>query len=314
MTTAGAKRETLLDPDVLNKLRERSAIKASALILSAWGMIFASIYVVTTMPVLWLQIALVPFTIAVIGSRQLGLAILMHDGAHGGLAKSGRLNLWLSQWLCAYPIFTETVAYRKYHLKHHAYAQTKQDPDLILSAPFPVTASSLRRKMLRDLTGRTGLKQRTAQFSAALGPNTLPTVARVQHFWKQLGRSVLVNTTLAVALTLAFGWWAYPLFWLLPLLTWQQLVTRIRNIAEHALLDVGGNPLQVARTTYAGFVARLFFAPYWVNYHAEHHIFISVPCYNLRRLHRELRKNGMLDRLIVSSGYLSVLKAAVARS
>jgi hypothetical protein len=27
------------------------------------------------------------------------------------------------------------------------------------------------------------------------------------------------------------GWWAYPLLWLLPLLTWMMVITRIRKIA-----------------------------------------------------------------------------------
>jgi fatty acid desaturase len=313
MTTTKMKREMLIEPAILKRLRERSAIKAIALIVSAWGMIFGSILIVAMVPWLWLQITLTPLAIAIIGSRQLGLAIMMHDGAHGSLAKSGRLNLWLSQWLCAYPIFAETVAYRKYHLKHHAYAQTPQDPDLILSAPFPVSKDNMRRKMLRDLTGQTGLKQRRAQLHAAMGPKTLSLSRRIRHFGSQLGRQMLVNFVLAEALSASVGWWAYPLFWLLPLLTWQQFVTRIRNIAEHALLDVDGDPLQVARTTNAGLIARLMLAPFWVNYHAEHHIFISVPCYNLPRLHRELRKNGVLDRLITSPGYLTVLKAAAAR-
>jgi fatty acid desaturase len=124
MTTTKIKREMLIEPAILKRLCERSAIKAIALIASVWGMIFGSILMIAIMPSLWLQVALAPLAIAIIGSRQLGLAILMHDGAHGSLAKSGRLNLWLSQWLCAYPIFAETVTYRKYHLKHHVVGRT----------------------------------------------------------------------------------------------------------------------------------------------------------------------------------------------
>jgi fatty acid desaturase len=313
MTNTKLNRSMLIEPAILKKLRERSTVKAIALIATAWGIIFASILVIAMIPWLWLQIALAPLAIAVIGSRQLGLSILMHDGAHGSLAKSPQLNLWLSQWLCAYPVFAETVAYREYHMKHHVYAQTKRDPDLSLSAPFPISKASMCRKILRDLTGQTGFKQRAMQLRQAMGPNTMMLPQRIQHFGSQLGRQMFVNCVLAIVHTFLVGWWAYPLFWLLPLLTWQQLVTRIRNIAEHALLDVDGDPLQVARTTHAGFVARLFFAPFWVNYHAEHHIFISVPCYNLPRLHSELRKNGMLDRLIISPGYMTVLRAAAAK-
>ena len=61
--------------------------------------------------------------VILIGSRQLGLAILMHDGAHGCLSRDPARNMALSQWLCAYPVFAETAAYRRYHLAHHARTQ-----------------------------------------------------------------------------------------------------------------------------------------------------------------------------------------------
>src|SRR6266481_8073617 len=114
-----------------------------------------------------------PFTfllaVAIIGSRQLGLSILMHDGAHGLLANGAKLSMALSQWLCAYPVFAETQAYRRYHLQHHARTQQDDDPDLILSAPFPITRPSYRRKFWRDISGQTGYAQRKAQFINALG-------------------------------------------------------------------------------------------------------------------------------------------------
>ena len=41
-----------------------------------------------------------------------------------------KTNLTLSQWFCAYPVFAETRAYRRYHLQHHARTQQEDDPDL----------------------------------------------------------------------------------------------------------------------------------------------------------------------------------------
>src|SRR5262249_40201405 len=125
--------------------------------------------------------------LVLIGSRQLGLAVLMHEGAHGCFSRSQKLNMWLSQWLCAYPIFADTRAYRRYHLQHHAHTQQEDDPDLILSAPFPITSASYRRKFWRDLTGQTGYAQRKAQFRAALGDPSLTLRRRAQHFWSKLG-------------------------------------------------------------------------------------------------------------------------------
>lgn len=66
-----------------------------------------------------------PFTflvgVMVIGGRQLGLAILMHDAAHGLLFADRRLNDWFGSWLCALPVFTILALYRPYHLQHHRF-------------------------------------------------------------------------------------------------------------------------------------------------------------------------------------------------
>ena len=94
----------------------------------------------------------------IIGSRQLGLAILMHDAAHRALFGKQSLNDYLGFWVCGCPILADLYSYRRYHLLHHKYAQTEQDPDKTLSKPFSVTRVSLFRKFLRDFTGQTGIK------------------------------------------------------------------------------------------------------------------------------------------------------------
>lgn len=66
---------------------------------------------------------LIPISVMIIGTRQLGLAILMHEAAHGGLSTNVRLNDALGHWLCAVPIGASLTAYRPYHLSHHRFAQ-----------------------------------------------------------------------------------------------------------------------------------------------------------------------------------------------
>ena len=115
------------------------------------------------------------------------------------------------------------------------------------------------------------------------------------------------------ALTAAGVWWAYPLLWLLPLLTWQMVITRIRNIAEHAVVPDSSDPLRNTRTTRAGFLERLFIAPYYVNYHLEHHLLFYVPCYNLPRVHKILSRSEHAGRMEVQPNYLAVLRLATAK-
>jgi fatty acid desaturase len=294
-----------LPRDQIRALAERSTLWGVGMVLHCWLVIAAAMALVAWLP----NPLTILLAIAVIGSRQLGLAILTHEGAHGGLAKDWELNLWLSQWLCAYPVFTETLSYRRYHLTHHRLTQTKDDPDLSLSAAFPTTRASLKRKVIRDLTGQTGFKQRRAQFKAALGKPGMPFGDRVRLFSAKLGRPLLVNALLAAGLAALGYWWLYPLLWIVPLLTWHMLVTRIRNIAEHALV-ADADAWKVARTTRANWLARAFLAPYYVNYHAEHHLMLYVPCYRLPKMHRILDAAGLKSKLEWAPDYRTVLSMA----
>ena len=227
-------RELLTEAQIA-EVRERSPWRGIGMIAHAWAVILGAM----ALAILWPNPLTVLLAIIVIGSRQLGLAILMHDGAHGAFVRNERLNLALSQWLCAYPILAETRAYRRYHLKHHAHTQTEKDPDLVLSAPFPVTRASYRRKLLRDITGQTGFQQRRAQLMNALGPAGMPAVDRVRRFLGQLGPQLAVNAMLLGGLALVGAWWAYPVLWLLPLLTWFQVVVRVRNLSPGGMLAEG---------------------------------------------------------------------------
>lgn len=108
-------------------------------------------------------------------------------------------------------------------------------------------------------------------------------------------------------------WWLYPVLWLLPLATWYQLASRVRNVAEHAVVPDNDDPLRDTRTTYANPLARLLLAPYWVNFHLEHHLFMFVPCWRLAAAHRALLAGSRGRPIELKTGYLEVSRAATSR-
>jgi len=295
-------------PEEWAGLSARSNWKGLALVAHCWGVIALAVTAGVWIP--WL----IPISIMVIGTRQLGLAILMHEAAHAGLHPNLKTNDGVGHWLCAVPIGASLNAYRPYHLSHHRYAQQVEDPDLPLSSPFPVTRASLRRKIIRDLTGQTFFKQRIAPVFRTLPPDEdLPEGARVT------ARSALpflaVNGLFLATAILAGAWWAYVVLWLIPLATWFPLVTRLRNIAEHACVANSAiDPLRQARTTHAAWWERAFIAPYWVNFHAEHHIFMHLPCWSLPKAHQLLAEKGVTERMEVAPGYATVLREASGRA
>lgn len=289
-------------PEEWARLSPRSSWLGLALVALCWALILAA----GAMFVLWPNPLTYVLAVMLIGARQLGLAILMHDAAHGALHANTKVNDWVGEWLCAAPTGARLHAYRDYHLKHHRYTEQPEDPDLVLSAPFPVTRASLFRKIVRDLTGQTFFKQRRAQLFGNLRPGQIvnPSAA---HF-------LIFNALLLAGLTIAGYWWAYFALWLAPMATWLPLVTRLRNIAEHACVKAEDDPFTHARTTLASPLERLFIAPYWVHFHGEHHVFMHVPCYRLERMHRMLMDKGYWSRMHISPGYVSVLSEASSKS
>ena len=300
----------LFTPDEWQHVSRRSDLLGLGAVLHAWVVIAAAMALAIWQPIL------IILAVPIIGARQLGLAVLMHEAAHGGLSRRPALNSFFGHWLSGAPIGGSLKSYRDYHLKHHKYAQQTEDPDLVLSAPFPITKTSLRRKIIRDLTGQTFFKQRLNQFSNALGlgiRNSKGAENRSQSAREAVIPFLIVNGIIFAVLAFAGHWWAFFVLWLLPLATWNQMITRLRNIAEHAVVPDHNDPMKHARTTRASILERIFIAPYYVNYHCEHHMFMHLPFYRLAEAHRLLRKKGHTDRMEVQEGYWGVLKRAAGK-
>jgi fatty acid desaturase len=273
-----------------------------------WALIAASFALVARFP----NPVTVVVALLVIGARQLGLAVLMHEAAHRSLLSNRRVNDWVGNWLCAFPIWSDLRPYRPYHLQHHAKNWTDEDPDLVLANPFPITRESLRRKVWRDLSGQTGWKRLKATARRDLGLSRGRVKRNFDAGMEAFGGVLLTNLVLAGVLT-ALGHPALYLLWVGAWLTTYSLVMRIRSIAEHAMVPDPADELNNTRTTIARWWERLLIAPNRVNFHLEHHLLPTVPHYNLPRLHRLLRERGVLDRACVTRGYAAVLELAASR-
>ncbi len=244
----------------------------------------------------------------------------MHDAAHRTMFENRWLNDFVGNWFAAYPIWTDTGPYRAYHLVHHAKTGTDEDPDLGLASGFPVTKESMRRKVWRDLSGKTGWKQAVAVFKRDLGRATKRTQRdlglsrgeRRDVGWHKIAPVAITNAVLLGLLTLA-GYPALYLLWVVAWLTTYRLVTRIRSIAEHGMIPDRFDGMRNTRTTLTRWWERLFVAPNLVNYHLEHHLLMTVPHYNLPRLHRMLRDRGALRDSCITDGYVEVMRLAMSR-
>src|SRR5262249_45692722 len=127
----------------------------------------------------WWRLLVWPIVFVLMGRTHAQFASLMHEAAHRLLFKKRWLNDWVGKWLLGYPSFTTTEGYRRVHMAHHREEFGPDEPDIPLYANYPVSHDSLRRKLVRDITGQTGYKLMRQQLRSLRAPD--PQVRRVQH-------------------------------------------------------------------------------------------------------------------------------------
>lgn len=311
----------LLTRDEIRDLVTQSRWRGLAGVLWTWSLIAAAFALAAT----WTNPLTVAVAIVVLGGRQLALAVLMHEASHRTLHPKRDINDRVGQWLCAWPIWADVHRYRSHHMQHHAHTGGVDDPDLPLVTPFPVTRGSLARKLLRDLTGLAGMRRALGlclmdlgflSYSVSGAPERRDQAGRT---WREVARAAARNTSgvllaqcvLGLALS-AFGVGWLMLLWVAAWLTTYGLFVRIRSIAEHAAIPASdrADPLRNTRTTATTWLSRLTVAPHEVAFHLEHHLLMTVPFYNLRRMHGMLLERGALEGACLARGYSEVLHGA----
>jgi fatty acid desaturase len=279
----------------LAPFNRKSNWKGARLVILNWACV-ATIFAVVAR---WTNPLTIVAALFLLGGRQMAFAALMHDCGHGLLFESPWANRHIGQWLCAYPVLSDQPRYARGHLKHHAWAGTTKDPDLPNYHAYPITRASFRRKIVRDLTGQTGwrsLKATWRRGKADLGKAP----------WKgnALAGHLIVNGALFAVLA-ATGHGLLFLLWPAAFLTTYMLIARLRQVAEHGatpdLYDL--DPRLNTRTVYVRWWEKLFVAPFDLNYHLEHHLMASVPCYNLKTFHRFLKQKGCYAGTFFPRGY-----------
>lgn len=260
----------------------------------------------------------------IIGGRQLACSIIMHDTSHHALFTNRALNNFVGKWLGGFPVFSDMLKYRPYHLIHHVHTGTDEDPDILLTEGYPTHWLSMTRKFFRDLTGLTGIKSQFAFLLMQLGileynlgkkisriedPNR-NFIKLIQNGFKNLSGPIIANFVIWLILW-SMGHPGLYWLWIISLFTSYQLFIRIRAMAEHSMVKDRTDPQANTRTTYASPLERLFFAPHFVNYHAEHHLMMTVPPYNLPKMHRMLLDNGFYEKGLLEKSYLSLIRKAI---
>jgi fatty acid desaturase len=296
------------------ELTRRSAWRATAAVLQDVAVIALAAAVALAF---WPSVLVAGVCVILIGTRQHALFIIAHDAAHYLLYENRRLNDLVGR-AAATVQGLSMCTYRVIHRLHHNNLYGELDPDTALHGGYPRGRAYLVKKLLKDLSGLTAWKTYAYFLGGAPALNTSTNVALrplddTSSKLKDEARRDR-NTVIAfhIALLIAFAWSGYLVqylvLWILPLVTVVQAILRLRAIAEHGATTDFSSPLTAARTNMLPRWLEWLLFPHHVNYHIEHHLYASVPHYNLPRLHREMAARGVLEGAEVVSFRVTLQK------
>ena len=305
-----ASRGISIRPDRLKELYAIRPMHALAAVAGTWATIL-----VTVGLALWSHSAIVWIVaIPIVARCQHALMVLAHDAAHFRLLQNRRWNDFVGHWICFYPVGSSLEGYRNVHLRHHRHLHTDQDPDLSLSRPYPATAASWRRKLLRDISGISELQIR-GYIEVRDGHSRLARGRMLRDFTpRSVARKVLLLAFLATLFH--FGYLlAFVVLWVIPQMTVQRVIARVRAVLEHGAVPDPKDGLLNSRTIISrNRLMRFMMNPHHVAYHLEHHLYPAVPHYNLPKLHLALAADPRYEKALVEYSYSQALNDVVKHS
>jgi len=297
----GRKGGRALPKELVQELTRRSAWRAT---LAVFEDLLVLALAIGAALAYWPNPFVIAIAVVIIGTRQHALFIITHDAAHYLLFEQRWLNDLVGR-ACAMPSGLSMCSYRVIHRMHHNNLYGELDPDTALHGGYPRGRMYLVRKLLKDLSGLTAWKTYAYFLFAAPALNTSTnkalrplddTSSRLRDDARR-DRNWVIAFHAAAFVVAAWSGYLLPylILWVLPLVTVVQAILRLRAISEHGATTDFSSPLTAARTNLGPAWLRWLLFPHNVNHHIEHHLYASVPMYNLPRLHAEMRRQGVLE-------------------
>ncbi len=226
-----------------------------------------------------------PLAVIIIGSRQRALATILHEAAHGTVAKSRRLNFLMGTFFSGYLIFQTFESYYKSHLigHHGKFGDERNDPDYQYSLGEGLynSVNSSSHFLKKYIIGPLFLSK---------VPSYLYHLIFCRFIKSDSNKNELIAITLywLTIITAAVYYDFYLLlllFWIIPYLTSFQIIGWFIELAEHYPLMRNKNSLYMTRNRHSYGVEKFLTAMHNENYHLVHHLVSKVPFWNQKKVH-----------------------------
>ena len=266
-------------------------------------------------PQWWLVLGMMPL----MGMLQYRIVISGHEAVHRTLCWPEWLNETLGVFGQAL-VGVNFASYRVQHIEHHRSKEVGDDPDGHIYGPIVSARKGVRRWMVYLLGTFVEIAIKVVQKGVgSVGTGRVPRrdVETARTSWRHTAYVLLAQVAL-----LTWCWYAtgritgYLEVWIAPLFLIAVFLNRSRILVEHGL------PLLLKKENPGRGLAtvdivpprwqRWIFAPFLFNYHCCHHLYMTVPHYNLPRLRALLRSHEVQGYSEVSGSYTSVIRTLMS--
>jgi fatty acid desaturase len=294
-------RQQMLTPARVKELSQLRPTRVVLDVVICWLIIIAAWSFVGWRAEWWtIAIAMV-----VIGTQYYALFIIGHDGLHRRILPTRNANDLFCDLFVLGPIGAITRLNNRNHLGHHQHLATELDPDRHKHGCFNKTDLT---ELLGYVSGITSIWRSVHNVFFASGRAPKGESSDDGYKPRDVLVLVAVQGTLIGALTWLFGWWGWPLLWAAPVYLFTYLGDSIRSFAEHSHPQADALADEHRLITYVSSpLERMFFAPMNMNYHAAHHLWVSIPYYNLPLADAEMRRHFLAAQLEWRKSYVGYL-------
>ncbi len=231
------------------------------------------------------------------------MGLLGHEGTHFTLAKNRKLSAYIGTFFSSMVPFHFNTGFALSHAQHHWHTNSEKDPDLDIFTSF--NNFWKRFFLARSKASRVYFFE---TLGMARGNFTHPNqVGMKSEDLKKLAQFNLVSSliflviyaSLIISFPLSFGL-AFILVYFSAV-----FLSGLRPYMEHVETDKG--EFTRARTFSSPLMDYVFGT---INYHQAHHMYPTVPGYNLPRLQKYLIKEGYFtdQTTVEETSFLNLLK------
>ena len=283
------KPDRILSADELSRLNTRSD-------LQGYWRLGGHLAVMAVSGYLWAMNPLaIPFLI-VYGFSLAAIFATMHECCHRTAFANNQVNDIVAWWAGVLSFYNSTF-YRRYHKWHHRYTRIPgKDPELTDRTPDSLWSYGLELSGLPWWWGKIRGHSRIAM-GIIDECEYIPATARVEVIRSTRLQLLVYAIAIGISVVCAQPW--FLIYWLLPLVVGQPIL-RFILLAEHTGCTLDDNSLTNTRTTLT--LAPLRFLMWNMPFHAEHHLYASIPFHALPAAHERLKSHFAK----VDPGYVSV--------